>query len=202
MENIKRKKFNVSILGDRSVGKTCLIQVKIGNKFSEIQLSTIGIEHFFDKADFDDKKYNFKIFDTAGQERYNAVSSQTLKLADGYILVFSVDDRSTLERINFWIKSIENNVKIREKALILVGNKIDKERTISHEANSFAKKYKLKYFETSAKTGYGVDKAFNQIYKDIYELNKKLDKPNSQNIKLEEIKNKDNDLGKSKNRRC
>ena len=55
-------------------------------------------------------------------------------------------------------------------------------RKISKEdAENFAKDYNIKYFETSAKTGKGIQEAFNQIYKDIYELNVKLDALNNSN---------------------
>lgn len=194
---IKRIKFNVSLLGETKVGKTSMITVKSGLQFNENQLATVGIDNFTDKANFDNKEYKFKIFDTAGQERYNSISAQTIKVADGFILVFSVDDKASLEKISFWIKSIEDNVNIKEKSLLLVGNKIDMERTITNEeGKNFAKEYHLKYFETSAKTGEGINECFNEIYKDIYDKNKILEggnqeknennEKNNQNIKLDQ----------------
>ena len=107
MNSIKRIKFNVSLLGETQVGKTSMVQVKSGIPFDEYQLATVGIDNFLDNATFENQEYKFKIFDTAGQERYNSISSQTLKVADGYILVFSVDKKSSLEKIDLWIKSIE-----------------------------------------------------------------------------------------------
>ena len=197
MNSIKRIKFNVSLLGETQVGKTSMITVKSGLQFNENQLATVGIDNFTDKATFDTKEYKFKIFDTAGQERYNSISAQTIKVADGFILVFSVDDKATLEKIRYWIKSIEDNVNIKEKSLILVGNKIDMKRQITpDEGSNFAKEYNLKYFETSAKTGVGINECFNEIYKDIYDKNKKLEggNPNDgennekNNIKLQKKK--------------
>ena len=32
----------------------------------------------------------------------------------------------------------------------------------------------MKYFETCAKTGYGIKEAFNQIFQDVYELDEKI----------------------------
>ena len=176
MNSIKRIKFNVSLLGETQVGKTSMITVKSGLQFNENQLATVGIDNFTDKATFDTKEYKFKIFDTAGQERYNSMSAQTIKVADGFILVFAVNDKASLEKISFWIKSIEDNVNMKEKSLILVGNKIDMKREIStEEGKNFAKEYNLKYFESSAKTGEGINESFNEIYKDIYEKNKILE---------------------------
>ena len=49
------QKFNVSILGEKQVGKTSIISVKTGLQFNEKQISTVGIDNFIDKKVFDDK---------------------------------------------------------------------------------------------------------------------------------------------------
>ena len=206
MESIQRTKFNVSILGESQVGKTSMISVKSRLQFNEKQIATVGIDNFIDKKVIDNQEYKFKFFDTAGQERYNSISAQTIKIADGFILVFSVTDRGSLEKISFWMKAIDENTNIKDKVIILVGNKIDMEREISHEeANNFAKENNLKYFETSAKTGYGIDETFNQLYQDIYELNKKDNPENekNKNIQLENTNNDEpNEKGKKKSKCC
>ena len=114
--SIKRTKFNVSLLGETAVGKTSMIQVKSGMPFNEDQLATVGIDNLMEKAKFDGTEYKFKIFDTAGQERYNSISGSTIKVADGFVLVFSVNLKSSLDKITLWIKSIEETVNIKEKA--------------------------------------------------------------------------------------
>ena len=211
--SIKRTKFNVSLLGETAVGKTSMIQVKSGMPFNEDQLATVGIDNLMEKAKFDGTEYKFKIFDTAGQERYNSISGSTIKVADGFVLVFSVNLKSSLDKINLWIKSIEETVNIKEKALILVGNKKDiQDREVStEEGENFAEKYNMKYFETSAKTGEGIQEAFNQIYRDIYDLNVKLEalknsnssEPNPSNSGNIELKKKDhNKKDKGKKSKC
>ena len=125
MNKIKRTKFNVSLLGETQVGKTSLFNVKSGFHFNPNQLATVGIDNFLDKQIFNGIEYKFKIFDTAGQERYNKVVASTIKVADGYVLVFSVDQKSSLDRISTWLKYLEDNVDLKEKGLILIGNKID-----------------------------------------------------------------------------
>ena len=199
MMQIERKKFNISILGENTVGKTSMIQVYFGLPFNENEIPTIGVEHFADKANFDNKEYTFKIFDTAGQERYNSISSTTIRIADGYLLVFSVDQKSSLNKVDYWIKSIEENANLEKKVLILAGNKIDvKERQVSNEeAVNYAKNRNIKYFETSAKTGYQIKEVFKELYNDIYQLNQKLnlEKKESKNITI----TGDNDIGAKHN---
>ncbi len=93
-------------------------------------------------------------------------------------MVFSVDNEQSLDKISKWIDNIEENVNRKEKVLILVGNKIDIDsniRQVTHEGGmNFAKERNMKYFETSAKTGYGIKEAFNQIFQDVYELDEKI----------------------------
>ena len=173
MSKIKRLKFNVSILGETQVGKTNMVSVLTGQGFKSEILSTIGIDNFIDKAVFDNTEYAFKIFDTAGQERYQkVVSDSTIKIADGFLMVFSIDKSESLEKINYWLNFIDEHTNLKEKALILVGNKVDlPNREVSNEQGSnFAKERNMKYFETSAKTGFGIREAFHQLYKDIYDL--------------------------------
>ena len=48
-------------------------------------------------------------------------------------------------------------------------------REVTHEKGmNFAKERNMKYFETCAKTGYGIKEAFNQIFQDVYELDEKI----------------------------
>ena len=210
--NIKRTKFNLSLLGETTVGKTTMIQVKCGMPFNEDQLATVGIDNLLEKVKFGGKEYKFKIFDTAGQERYSQIASSTIKVADGFVLVFAVNLKSSFDRITLWIKSIEENANIKEKAIILVGNKIDMpNREVSKEdAENLAKNYNIKYFETSAKTGEGIQETFNQVYKDIYELNVKLDalnnsKPSDANMNNNgsfELKKENHKKNNKKSKKC
>ena len=69
--------------------------------------------------------------------------------------------------------------------MILVGNKIDiNQRAVSNEEGmNFAHERKMRYFETSASTGFGVKGAFNQIFQDLYELDKKKKKEKRMKMK-------------------
>ena len=176
MNNIKRTKFNICLLGESQVGKTCMTSVFIGQPFDEHSLTTLGLENVVSKTRIDGEEYTFKIFDTAGQERYKSIAQSTIQLSDGFLIVFDVSMKSTFERVIDWINFIDDRVNINEKVLILVGNKIDKEeREVSDEvALNFAKEKKMKYFETSAKTGVGIKEVFNTLYKDVYDKCKSM----------------------------
>ena len=192
---IKRTKFNVSILGESSVGKTSMINSLKGFEFDPNQIATIGVDDFIDEAKFENKEYKFKIFDTAGQERYKCISTNTIQIADGFLLVFSVTDKKSFELLDHWIKNINDLVDIKSKILILAGNKADiddDEREVSREeAENYANQNNILYFETSAKSGLNIKEVFNKLYEDIFNLNKKLtDRKNIQLTKEDKNKNK------------
>ena len=132
--NFNRKKFNIALLGGTKVGKTSIIEFLLWKPFNESKLATIGIDTFKQRTIFDGKEYIFKIFDTAGSERYNSVASSVIKIVDGYLLVFSYDRKDTIDTIRKWIDKIEDNCNRKEKVLILVGNKNDLyKREITYE---------------------------------------------------------------------
>ena len=98
--NFNRNKFNIALLGGTQVGKTLIIKSLFGEPFNESKFATIGIDNIIDNAIFDGKKYIFKIFDTSGLERYDSIASTVIKIVDGYLLVFSLDRKDTLDTIS------------------------------------------------------------------------------------------------------
>ena len=176
MIKIKKNKFNILVLGDTQVGKTSMIEVFRENTFNPYEYPTIGLETFTDTMNIEGNDYKFKIFDASGREKFKNILIPKLRLADAYILVFSVDNKETLKKIDFWLHTIDETVKLK-KLKILVGNKVDigKRNITNQEAVNFAKERKLKYFETSAKTGFTIKETFNQIINELYEANKQYE---------------------------
>ena len=196
MNEIARKKFNINFLGDTSVGKTSIIKRHVNKTFDENAIATIGIDNIKDEKEFDNKKYSFKIYDTAGQERYKSISLNYIKLGDGFLLVFAVDNRETFDKLEEWVQNIYESVSIEEKVIFLVGNKIDSPNRVitREEAETYAKNKNFPYYETSAKTGDGVEKLFDELYNQIYNLNKK----GGNNSKGDNVKLKSGKTGKGK----
>jgi len=173
---INRTKFNIIVLGEGSVGKSSIISRLKGKDFEENNLSTVGIDYYVDEKVFDNTKYKFKIFDTAGQERYKSIASSTIKLADGFLIVFAVDNKNSFEKVKYWFDKINEETNLEKKRLFLVGNKIDLQRIISNEDGvKYAKEKKMKYYEVSAKTGFNIKEIFDELYKDVYILKKEND---------------------------
>ena len=60
-------------------------------------------------------------------------------MSDGFFVVYAVDDRKSFECIDKWINSIEEKWNLKNKVLILVGNKNDlvKKEVTKEEATQF-----------------------------------------------------------------
>ena len=116
MKSLKKIiKYNIGCFGEPMAGKTCLLKYKYSGYFEENTLPTIGIETHKDKEEFDGQSYIFKIHDTAGQERYRSILTSSMKFFDGFLLFFSVIDRTSFYGINNWLHDILDNVDIRKK---------------------------------------------------------------------------------------
>ena len=189
--------FKISILGESTVGKTSIVNAYSKNQFSYNTVLTTGIVSFMKQKQFDNKEYKFKIFDTAGQERYKSLSNTTIQIADGFLMVFAVDNKNSFNKIVDWINFIEDNVNLEEKVLYLIGNKIDVKTEVrqvtKEEAEEFANSKNAKYFETSALKNEGINEAFEEIFKDIYQMHKLINNRNSNfNLDVKNINNQNN----------
>ena len=193
----KNTGFKISLLGESTVGKTSIVNAYSKNQFSYNTVLTTGIVSFMKKKQFDNKEYKFKIFDTAGQERYKSLSNTTIQIADGFFMVFAVDNKKSFYKIIDWINFIEDNVNLEEKVLYLIANKIDVESEVrqvtKEEAEKFANNKNAKYFETSALKNEGINEAFEEIFKDIYQIHKQSNNRNSNfNLDMKNINNQNN----------
>ena len=170
-KKIKRKVLRISILGDSATGKTSIINRFLGNDFSLEMISNIGI----DKQELlmkmkDGNEMKIILWDTAGQERFRSVSSSTIKNSQGIIVCFSLIDEKSYKNVLSWLQNIrDESTKI---PIVLFGNKCDLEdqRKISkEEAEQFAHRHGIPYFETSAKLDINIKEGFKKIIDDAYE---------------------------------
>ena len=90
--------------------------------------------------------------------------------AQGIFIIFDITEKKSFDSIEFWLDEIKRYAH-QNAVIILIGNKKDSEdkREISFEdASSFAEQIGIKYFETSAINGNGLDHVIRVIANDIY----------------------------------
>ena len=110
-----------------------------------------------------------QIWDTAGQERFKNIQASYYKGANGILVVYDITNRESFEHLNSWLIEIEKNGN-KNVYKLLIGNKNDLEerRQITfEEGKEFASINGMEFFETSAKTAYQVQDAFELLTRDI-----------------------------------
>uniref|UniRef100_A0A8C6Y2L8 small monomeric GTPase n=1 Tax=Naja naja TaxID=35670 RepID=A0A8C6Y2L8_NAJNA len=108
--------------------------------------------------------------DTAGQERFNSITSAYYRSAKGIILVYDITKKETFDDLPKWMKMIDKYAS-EDAELLLVGNKLDCEvdREISRQqGEKFAQQITgMRFCEASAKDNFNVDEIFLKLVDDI-----------------------------------
>ena len=162
--------YKILVLGDTSVGKSCLLLRFCDNSFQEAHLTTIGLDFRLKTINLkDDRKVKIQIWDTAGEDRFRSITRNYYKGAKGILLIFDVTDKETFTHVRDWIERIHEESP-EGITICLVGNKIDmnESRGISNEeGKKIADEFKIPYFETSAKSNIGVEEVFTYLVKEV-----------------------------------
>lgn len=167
----------VVIVGKYCVGKTALVTRFIKNRYCELSPyePTIGAAFVAKKVISGTKCVNLGIWDTAGSERFESMSTLYYRGAKAAIVCYDLTDSSSFEKAKFYVTEI---AKHNEGCWIyLCGTKRDlvnsgeRNRDVSYNAAvNYSQKIKAKtVMETSSKTGKNVDELFLRIAQDILE---------------------------------
>ena len=187
-------KFKILVLGESTSNKASLIRRYTKDQFGGIYLTTVGID-FQDKLiQIEDKKVKLQIWDTAGQERFRNVAKNYFQNTQGFVLVYNITDRQSFEKLSFWLEQIKLNASEKIK-IVLVGNNCDlaNARQVSiEEAEEFAKKNNMKFFEASPKEGTNVNELFFCLANEIYQEEKLNGKSQKKTLTLEKGTKKKN----------
>mmetsp|Transcript_10443 Transcript_10443/g.11342 ORF Transcript_10443/g.11342 Transcript_10443/m.11342 type:complete len:201 (+) Transcript_10443:49-651(+) len=173
--------FKLVLIGDSSVGKSCLLLRFADDTFSENYISTIGVDFRFRTLPIEKKTIKLQIWDTAGQERFRTITSAYYRGADGIVLVYDSTNAESFEHINDWIKEV-NRFASETTVKLLIANKSDmvEDRQVDPQTGrEFAEKLGMQFLETSAKTGEGVDSAFLTVSKELIKIKDAQEKDQS-----------------------
>ena len=127
----------------------------------------MGIQNYFCSYRLSDgTKVKVHLYDTAGQEKYNAISEQYYKITDCCLLVYSIADKSSfLECKNYFNDCIKEKCKQNTKVVVL-GNKTDLEdqrEVSSEEGAGFALENNYIFMEASCLKNDNVANAFETL---------------------------------------
>jgi small GTP-binding protein len=158
----------VVFVGDSGVGKTSIIHSLLGEKLTNLPNTVGGGEFRFDGLSQQRQPVHLSIWDTAGQDAYQSLVPTYVRNSRAVLLTFDVTDDVSFESIPSWVHLVKETQG--EPLMYIIGNKVDmdEKRVISLEqAQDCAGQFEAKFFETSAKTGVGIQEAFAEICNDI-----------------------------------
>ncbi|XP_070586359.1 ras-related protein Rab-25 isoform X2 [Erythrolamprus reginae] len=158
------------LIGESGVGKTNLLSRFTRNEFNHDSRTTIGVEFSTRTILVGDALVKAQIWDTAGLERYRAITSAYYRGAVGALLVFDITKHQTYDVVERWLKELYDHAEATI-VVMLVGNKTDlaQAREVpTDEAKMYAENNGLLFMETSALDSTNVELAFETILRDIF----------------------------------
>ncbi|MEG4083497.1 leucine-rich repeat domain-containing protein [Microcoleus sp. POL10_C6] len=164
----------VLLVGQGSVGKTCLINRLIHNKYNPNEPQTDGLNITDWKITVNTKPVKLNVWDFGGQEIYHATHQFFLTKRSLYLLVCNCRTSEDENRLEYWLKLIESFGDA--SPVILVGNKCD-EQPLDLNRKALRDKYpNIKaILETSCQSGTGIDELRSAIHTEISELKEVYD---------------------------
>ena len=156
--------YKIILIGDSSVGKTCVFKKLTLGTYSDKNISTIGVDRksFIIKLKINEngeeieKSFCIQLWDTAGQERYRSITKGYYKDSQALLLMYDITNKSTFESLDKWIMGVrdslggedDNDKENSNYITILLGNKLDLDeaglRKINKEdAEEICKKYDI-----------------------------------------------------------
>lgn len=175
--------YKLILIGDTSVGKTCLFKKITTGVFLDKNISTVGIDRrtinmkceFDEKGKKIEKNITVSLTDTAGQERFKAITRAYYKGSDAAVLLYDITDKKTFNHVKEWIESIQNslgNINNNNYIIFLMGTKIDlvenqkKPRQVEEEeAKNKCKEFKIEWGGECSNKTFSEEK-FKEIFKE------------------------------------
>ena len=177
--------FKLILIGDSSVGKSSILSRFADNKFTESNISTIGVDFSVKTLEIENKIVKLQIWDTSGQCRFKSITQSYYRGAHGVVLVYDVSKPDSFQSLVQWLDNIEKHC-VTKVNILIVGNKVDLGRKVSQtDAMSFTLHHSAMHVETSAKLNLNIEKAFVNIARSI---RKRID------MQIEDLDNENNDI--------
>ncbi|KAJ5067226.1 ras-like protein [Anaeramoeba ignava] len=209
---MNKNELTIVMAGDGGVGKSCITIRYVKQIFHDHYDPTLE-ESYRTQVEIDNSVVTLDIIDTAGQEEFKVLRDTHLSQGDGYILVFSIIEKSGLDEIEKLrgqilrfhdIDPTEPNTN-PPFPIMIAGNKSDLEeyREVPTEtAKQMADQWGLPYIETSAKNGTNISELYAECVRMVrkYKKGPTTDTPNTE-IKTE-IKTQPKQIPKEKSSCC
>lgn len=160
-------KKKICLVGNESVGKSSLANRVANNTFSEKYKSTLGVKIFNIDRSVQDHHVKLMIWDVhGGADKYKKFE-QYYQGAYAHLIVCDVTNEESIQSLQYYLK-LNRSQYLNSKTFIIF-NKVDLSYDTKRIKSIMAKDLmNSTIFLTSAKSGQGVNEAFESIAKSIF----------------------------------
>ena len=160
----------VILIGDSAVGKTNIMSQYLKGEFRENSKATVGVEFGSKLFTVDGHNIKAQIWDTAGQEKYKAITGAYYKGSKGAFIVYDITRKDTFDSVDRWVHDLKlaADPKIN---IMLIGNKTDledKREVLTEQGEEKARSFGCAFLETSALNGNNINKGFEMMVTAIF----------------------------------
>lgn len=157
------------LIGDAHIGKTSLAWRYKFDEYREYFNSTVGVDVQTKSYPIFSTNIQILVWDTAGQEKFQSISSSFYRDSIGIFLCFDYTNRKSFQNIAKWINlMLEYLPEYYQMVLVGLKNDIKQKKVTELEAKAFAKKHCMLYYSVSSKTGENIEKMFREVTEVIY----------------------------------
>ncbi|TMW53798.1 hypothetical protein DOY81_001083, partial [Sarcophaga bullata] len=163
--------IKVVIVGNGGVGKSSMIQRYCKGIFTKDYKKTIGVDFLERQIEIDGEDVRIMLWDTAGQEEFDAITKAYYRGAQACVLTFSTTDRASFEAVREWKRKVEN--ECQEIPTVIVQNKIDLiDQTVitADEVETLAQQLNCRLIRTSVKEDVNVASVFRYLATKCHQL--------------------------------
>lgn len=157
---IKKK---VCMLGAFAVGKTSLVARYVESIFSERYQTTVGVKIDKKEVSIDGRDATLLLWDLHGEDEFQRVRMSYLRGTSGYLLVADGTRAATVEKAIDLQRRAEETVGPVPFLFLLNKSDLVEEREVSDAELHELEARGWKCLATSAKTGDGVEDAFERL---------------------------------------
>ena len=182
--------MKIIVIGNGKVGKSTLAVKFVKNIFTTEYKQTLGVDFLNIKKYIKkiDQTIDFYIWDTAGQDHFNAITRRYYRGADACLIVFAINDKESFNEVKNWHKKMTNECGEIPTALVMSKIDLKSEQKVSEEdAEKLSKELRIKLFKVSSKEGIMVEECFEYLAEKNYQKNGNV---SSGAEKIEDVRNK------------
>ncbi|EFC44134.1 ras family small GTPase [Naegleria gruberi] len=126
--NRKQAEYKIAVVGGGGVGKSSLT-IQFVQHYYQAQYDPTIEDSYQKQIKVDDKVVQLEITDTAGQDEFIALRDTYMRRNDGFVLVFDVTMKQSLEELINFVEGIkrvkEDNMLYTSVPFVIVANKCD-----------------------------------------------------------------------------